>query len=493
MRKAKAFFAALMVLGLIFLLSQAGLVVKRLPAVLPGPDEGVPFAYFEGLGSTFKPRIPSFFTAKAGKAKTLIDGVQNLFSIFEEAEQLSVLFTLEGVRPHFTGIFRFKKEFAAKITPGATLGMGLSLSDDYPDERPFLLLKGPQPFFPVHVSVQRGLVLVGSTPEKLDVMKAALKSGKGGMEVSWDVERKWPNHLLLYDGGLLSHLTRATGYSFDPKGVLFTAGWKENPNGGLFQWKAAGLEALFPEAFFDLLRSESWDKKYWVPDPVIAAFGVNLPKVPLGLLEKAGGRFLKMGELAGFNFREMAHISEGPIMGLLGGGSKFLFFNLPGVLFQLPGRGEKGVAMVRAFWEKPWGLLLTAPEKVEETPAGGVASLPFPALCAASDTMIRAGIMDKAHLERGRGRKLWEAVPLLRGRGEAVFWAFLDGPALSEAFGLLQKAGDIAGKMGRSLGFDLEGDIPVFETLQSLGKISFVMETPGEGVIQWEKYTPREE
>lgn len=490
MRKLKTLFAAGLILGLLFLLSQAGLVVKRLPAVLPGPGEGIPFAYFEGVGSSFRGRIPPLLAEKAGTAKPLLEAAGELFSIFEEAEQLALLFTMEGIRPHFSGIFRFNKNFAAQIQPGAPLGTGLSLSGDGPDDRGFLQIKGPPPFFPMYLSPQRGLVLVGSAPEKVAAMVSALKSGKGGMEVTWDVERKWPNHLLLYDGGLLSHLAGTRGYSFDPRGLLLTAGWREDSTGGQFQWKAAGLEALLPEALASLLIPESWDKKYLAPEPLIGAFGVNFPRIPLGLLERAGGRLFKLGELAGFNLKELADISEGPIMGLLGGSSKFLFFNLPGVLFQMPGRGEKGMALVKAFWEKPWGLLMTAPEKVRDTLAGGVASLPFPALCAANDGMILAGIMDKVHLEEGKGRKIWEAVPLLRGRGEALFWAFLDGPALSEALGVLQKAGDIAGKMGRSLGFDLDGEIPALQALRSLGEISIVMQSPGEGVIQWKKFTP---
>ena len=122
--------------------------------------------------------------------------------------------------------------------------------------------------------------------------------------------------------------------------------------------------------------------------------------------------------------------------------------------------------------------------------SGGTTAIPFSILGAANQDLVLLGILDRDNLRSDRRKKLPDAVPLLKEKGTAVFWFHLDGARLGTALANLAKAGRVAERMGRNIDMDLKDILRASEELKGIGRISVVLPSLDEGILEWRR-TPQ--
>ena len=486
----RGFLAA--VIFLLGLVSALVLSVRKgpgLPPVIPAPGEGIPFLFFEGQGKSFDGmRQPLLSLGK--KAGGLGLSLDRLFPLLAGADEVAALFTAGAEGISFNGVLRFGE----KGSPNGEWRRAPEWAELHPAEEEgpnpvpgLFVLKGPPPLFPLYFAKAKDLVMIGSSPGKIRAMTATLEKGEGGMAISWGLERRWPNHFYLYDGGMVSRLLSKVLPGVRAGRLSLTGAWRFSERGGRLKWSAEGAEALFPGLPLDGLEPVKWDGGYLALDPFIASFGINLPYLSPAFIEERGLDLLGLKEAAGFRGREIAEISAGPVVGSLCGRGKLLIFPLPGVLFQLPGRGEAGEAFARSFWKKEWTSLVPEIEKTNGFTEGGAASIPFSIVCEANRHMLRMGIVDGDLLKYGEKKTIAGVVPLLKESGRSLFWAYADGPAVAGAMESLLQTDSIAGKAARGMGINLKTASRVWSELEKIGIFTVILPSLGEGTLEWEK------
>jgi hypothetical protein len=487
MRKAGTILGAFALMSMVIALMGSVPEGKRLPAAIPLPNEGIPFIFIEGQGNLFASIASSPLPDDAGKVGPLLRGLRSLIPLLGKTEEAAVLFSLERGGLLFDGLLRYEKTVSESITRGEfpeswDIPMIPELSGNVPG---LFILKGPSPLFPLYFCGRGDFILFGSSPEKIGAMAGALEKGNGGMAVAWEVEKRWPNHFLFFDGGLASHLASRNGIPVEPVGISVSGAWKENETGGRLKWKASGIESFFPGRFMPKILPAKWDDQFLALEPFIASFGINVPDIPPAVLEHTGASSWDFAGTIGLGENEMRALSAGPVMGSLCSSGKFLVFTLPGILFQFPGRGAAGEAFARSFWDQEWSSLVPAVEKIEGFHEGGTAAIPFSLFCAANADMLSLGIIDRDRLKPEKKLGITHFVPLLKEIHSAFFWAFIDGPALGEAIRSLARTGDIVAKIGRTTGINVKSVLRSSEALEKMGVLTLVMPSLNEGVLEW--------
>lgn len=485
-RKAIAFLGALALAAMLLTLARSVPEGQRLPAVIPAPDDGIPFLFLETRG---KSDAVASLPDDSQNMAPVLRGLRSLSPFLAKAEETAVLFSLDGGRLIIDGVLRFSGDESESMVRGVVpeaWSSPLKAAEVSGDISGLFELKGgPSPLFPLYFCGRNGVTLLGATPGRVKAMAAFLEKGTGGMSISWPVEKRWPNHFLFNDGGIVSHVASEEGIPVGPGGISVTAAWKRDRTGGRLKWEAEGFEALFSRSLPEKIAPVKWDDRFLAPEPFIASFGISLPRIPGAVFKKAGAGEWSIPETVGLGEKELDELSPGPVMASLGGTGKLFVFSLPGILFQLPGRGTAGTSFAASFWNREWSSLVPVVEKVEGFPEGGSASIPFSIVCAANSGMLRFGVIDGDNLKSDK--KIADFVPLVREEKRAVFWAFLDGPALAEAIRSLARTGKIVEKMGRGSGVNMKSVLRASETLEKTGILSVVMPSLEEGIIEWKK------
>ncbi|NLB84130.1 MAG: hypothetical protein GX791_07780 [Synergistaceae bacterium] len=490
MRKGLVFWGAflsgfaLLALALVFMGREPE--IRRLSAAIPAPPESAPSLYMEGEGKSLSFSLPPIPAEEKLEIRPFLKSLESLSPVLESAREAAVLVFRDerGLQLFFTA--KYSRDILKSLSDGKIPTLWKERSPYLTLEKqngPLFLLKGSFSPFPLTLSVDGGIVFIASSAENDLAMRSLLEKKSGGMKISWSVEDAWPNHFFLRDGGLASRLAVSEGLPVNPVQLEFTGAWREDEKGGKMKWSIAGLDTLLPSRILKMLRPVSWEDHFFVPDPFLAGFGGNIPE---GVARRIGTTELKgwAGKI-GIEDR-MEHLLSGPLMASLGGSSKLFVFSLPGLLLQLPDRGDEGMSFVSSFWNQEWGLLVPSVEPLEGFSRGGTASIPFSLLGAARPDMVWMGILDGESLRPDRLKKLTEYIPVLKDPAGALFWMYLDTPRFSAALQNIARVGKSVESFGRTVGMDLREMTDAAAELSRLGKVLAVVFTPGTGMIEWE-------
>ncbi|MDD2452476.1 MAG: hypothetical protein WC452_00690 [Aminobacteriaceae bacterium] len=492
MQKNRIFWTSLLgacvFLSLVFLISGREPESHGLGLAIPNPADNAPYIFFEGEGKFFTLPVPEKIPRELSRARPLIDGLRPVFSLFGKASETAVLVSWESSRLQVA---------ASLLYPGTAMKL-LSegvFPDDWKKAIPSLSMKktGDGIYevnyssrrLPLFLSVNNKMTFIASSPEMIASMVEVFEKGDGIVQTPWTIEKKWANHLRVHDSGLISRLASLKGYRTPGGKVGLTAAWTGERTKGRMKWKAEGIEGFFPRELREGFLPVKWDDRFLAFEPFIAGAGIHLP-------ESLSSEVLKMdtdNEIfpGRMKTEEMGTFLSGPVMGAISGTGKFLIFSLPGFYVQFPGRGEKGEQFVKYFWDQDWSLLVPDLEPVEGFSSGGTTAIPFSILGAANQDLVLLGILDRDNLRSDRRKKLPDAVPLLKEKGTAVFWFHLDGARLGTALANLAKAGRVAERMGRNIGMDLKDILRASEELKGIGRISVVLPSLDEGILEWRR------
>lgn len=459
-------FLVLVTLSVLVLFGIRGPEGRHPKSAIPRPKEGVPFLYVETADSaTLSSILQAAFALDRGGSFGR-ESLPLIRRILENSCEAAALITLEGRALQLQLSARSSRDALYPITENS--GRGESLS--------------PVAGSPAY-KVRGGIVLFATAAERIADMDRALDDPSLSFKSATELDRTAPNRLLLSDGGFISSTGSIEGLPTTKGALLLSAGWREESDGGIMEWKIHGLSSILPPSVLQSLERANWGTDISFPEPLVAALGVNFPTLP-------EGRFIRenydglLEPLAAYR-RWIDEIFPGPCVFSLSGRSKFLVFSLPGFLMELPGRGTKGMEFVDYLWNKEWKSLVPGVEKLEGFQSGGTAVIPFSILAAANSDTLRLGLIDREALKQERFHPIGHYAPGLANLDEAISWGYVDLEKFAVAMRTLSMTGRMAGKIGMNIKSGASSILTVTDLLEGLGTVALLMTGPGEGMLEW--------
>jgi hypothetical protein len=318
--------------------------------------------------------------------------------------------------------------------------------------------------------------------------RLARSGSEKGIDRKWGVEPRWGGHLVISDGGVIF----AVSTGFDDKSsrgnpIILEAAWRSDnkrryPDGlfsGESKWRLSGFENYIDRSFIGGLKKYDWSPaEFFIPDPLIASFGVNLPNPGKNAdrspeIIKAFARHLsKMG----LKPLDAQNVLTGPTVLSLGGRTQILWFELPGIILELQGRGNSGQKLVEHFWSETF--MGAAPKPVQGYTTGGTTDLPFTVLAAANDEKTVIGLASADAPRNG------EVTELLRTEKKALAWLFVDLPKLGASLAEMPSVNAILYE-DEDRPVDSESTAALQETFSRLGKLFVVWDSADAGRAAW--------
>lgn len=292
-------------------------------------------------------------------------------------------------------------------------------------------LEAPGTDGPVFYRTDGKYVTVAAGTADLNRMEEAKKERKSSLaDKKWQVEKGWPSHMEICDGGALTANAR------EKFPITIEAAWRtegaEGPMSpvGEARWALVGLSKPVQIWLSRSLKAKKWSTSdYFIPEPLLLSVGVNIPELK-GRHDSWIFPLSSFGDIAddiGLSEAQTREILAGQTVFSVGGQNKILWFSVPGFLAEFTGRDELMKELVAKFWE---GLFFGAdPAPVSGFDSGGVANLPFSVIGASRGNTALLGLTTKRSLDEGAetlGRYLDMNV-------EAVGWAIADLPRIGAA------------------------------------------------------------
>ncbi len=310
---------------------------------------------------------------------------------------------------------------------------------------------------PLWLRSHKGLLLLSSSREGLDLMLQAANDPSKRLELPWDDG----SHALLRDPGDLA-LMLGSG---DRSPLELRIDWQVKEEELRLAWHTQGLLKLFSPSDRETLSPFRWEGRFYRPEPVILKLGLKLSHLPI-----KGGSIERLGELLGFSLDELESFLEGPCLLTIGGRAEVFKVPLTGVLVQLPGRGGVAARAVEAIWEA-LGPMGANRASVEGFPVGGAISFPFTVVAAANDELALFGVSDVNSLGE------IEALTLEPG----ILWLEVDLPALAKTWSQAEELRDIVGAE-----IEPEEFADLRQWMERAGRLSLVLNSIEKGHLEWQ-------
>lgn len=288
---------------------------------------------------------------------------------------------------------------------------------------------------PLYLSTKDDCTYVTDSLTDMEKILGIRRGKESGIDHQWRIDAGHRAALLISDGGIAASYFSAA--RTPPAPLELEIGWTPAPErspdipptddipGGEAEWHLSGLEQVAGKSFLASCKPFDWSRTdFFIPDPPIAVIGFNLPApgkrlqaLPRPLSDVAA----QLGRMK-LKASDIQTLLSGPFALSLGGRTNVLWFELPGIVLDVPGRGDAGGRLVEKFWAELFSG--TAPKPVDGYAQGGMAEMPFSILAAANPDTAVLG------LTAPDAERSTEIAQILARRGNAVGWLFVDLPKL---------------------------------------------------------------
>jgi hypothetical protein len=332
---------------------------------------------------------------------------------------------------------------------------------------------------PVYIAVTDGMVFVTGSTEEIDRIMAVNDGSAQGIRKKWAVEPQWGGHVYLSDGGLIfERLNGDEAVSARGRSVEIEAAWvtSDDARVSAVKWELSGAENIVNRSFLGDLRPGEWSGiDMFIPDPLVMSFGVNLPN-PGRSMQNLPGPLRYVAEQMrkmGMRRSEIQAILTGRSVFSLGGRTKLLWFELPGVVIDLRGRGAASLKLIDKFWSELF--VGTSPKPLEGFSRGGMTNLPFTVLAAANDDETVVGLVPPDTEQN------FEVEDLLAASAPAAAWAYIDIPLLGSSLAELPALNSVMYEDGDEVPLDEESADNLKSIMSSLGRVFITLESAASG------------
>ena len=477
-------------------------------SALPAPDEDDPFAIVEAGQGEFPATLASILADSATVSPGGGSPVGALLPLFEDAEN-AVLVITERER----GLFMYG---AISFDIGAPNEAAPPLPQGWEDL--FLMpeivstdLEGVMELQALNVTSP---LYFSSAPEALYVTDSLydmvrIQSVRDG--VHKNIARicagdcDMGGHARISDGGILAGLASLPGARGVPAGtddetpardttkiVTLDLSWStyplegrrlsDNRPSGEAIWRVRGLDGIVSPVFLSSISTHDWSQDaLFIPDPLIASLGINLPAPGRNRRDLPQPLQFAAGYLEGMKLKaaDISQILTGPAALSLGGRTQVLWYELPGLVLDLPRRGESATRLIEAFWSNLFSSI--KPKPLENFPLGGATDFPFSLMAAGDEKRSVIGLTSPT-VDQNEHLK-----ELVAGEKEAIGWFYLDLPRLSSSITDMPYMSELLSQEeGTLLDDDPAGPSdPLHRAFRNLGTIFATWLTPDEGRAVW--------
>lgn len=322
---------------------------------------------------------------------------------------------------------------------------------------------------PIYVEAKDRHAWLSDNLSDMDAMRGARTRPARGMKPIWSVAPRYRGHILVSDGGMIM---ASDGNPGEP--LRLEAAWKAGLHRA--EWKISGLRRgsyKVPSAF-------NWAANMpVVPGNLLLSAGVNLPspgknraKYPLWAKQLAG-------PLSKFGLRdsEIAQALTGPVTVSLGGRTQILWYELPGVVLDVPGRGRLANRAIDLFWQRTF--MGIEPRPIEGFTRGGSTDLPFSVIAAANNERMIFALADRP------GGHNPEIENLLKRTKHAIGWLYADLPQIGASLTEMASVNTLLFSEDEENASDNATLAVLSDALAGMRRVFMVWKTPGGGSIEW--------
>ena len=447
---------------------------------IPPPEQGSPAIVVTALRGEFPLDFARFLTNSASPPGQIPPGAA-FIPIFNSAEAVALVAMERTQGPVIYGAFIPALEeydmLRLGVLPGEWGGNFDSPSMRKTDRlNLYRLLAGGAP---VYLLAEDELVYFSDSVADVNRIMDVRNGVASGIGNKWQQNPEAGGHAYFSDAGLIGAMTKENGTPPNPRESLeLEVAWATSADARAVyaNWQVSGMEHILPRAFVNDIRPHDWSKsETFIPDPLVLSFGINLPNpgrsmtnLPVSLKYFAD----QMMEI-GLRNTEAQAILTGPATFSIGGRTQFLWYNLPGIALDIPGRGDRGIRLIDRFWSEMF--VGAEPEPVAGFSSGGVTGLPFTILAAANEDRVLMGLIPPDSEQN------YEVRDLLWGVTSAAAWMYVDfemfGAALMEipALNAIMYHDDEEGALNEESAGNLN------KTLSALGRLFIKWDTATTG------------
>ena len=350
---AVAALVALLLLVVVVQVARSALSGSSLLATLPPPAEDAPLIVVEAAREEFPLQALKLFA----ESSTISVGgtpLGALLPVFAVAEQSALVVTERETGIAFYGVVQLDRREQKVLEAG-------KLPDKWVESlaAPELTRTEPKGSFeiramnlaaPLYMEVQDKRAYLADTLSDMEGIRKVRGGEFAGAKRKWSLERRWKGHMLLSDGGVLASMAGEEG---DTDPISLEIAWNSKEKEGEAQWKVNGLEKRVGRNLARNLKAHNWSTEQPVmPDPLLLSIGINLPNPGRNMANLPGWAksFAEQLTKLGLKDSEAASILTGPATLSLGGRTQILWFELPGVVLDVPGRGKLANKLLDLFW-----------------------------------------------------------------------------------------------------------------------------------------------
>jgi hypothetical protein len=482
-------------------------------ASLPRPEENSPLVMIRASDGEFPEGVFRLLSDSATIAPAGVSPISLIAPVMAGASDSAVVVTEREYGLAAYGAFMLRSDEMASLSSG-TLPPAWEQYFMRPevtsDDDGFLLISSLGASGPLYVEVSKKTAYVAdSKSDMLRIRDMRLRAGKAakeghteGISHKWRVEKSWKAHMLIDDGGVIGAIasggddiaSRSASISLEAAWQS-SAGAKENGDPAIeVKWQLWGLESYIDKDFISGLKKYDWrDKDFFIPAPLIASFGLNLPN--LGKIVKNGKNGQRLPAVLdialshlykmGLRQSEAINVLAGPTVVSLGGRTQILWFELPGVTVDMSGRGKAAYKLIEHFWTET--LMGASPKPVPGYSSGGSTDLPFSVMAAANDEKAVIGLTAPDMEMDSKVKRL------LDSEDAAVGWFYIDLPKLGASLSEMSSVNafmyeDDSDAWGKGEGEKTSeaGQTEAFkESLAKLGSVFVLLDSAAQGRAYW--------
>lgn len=496
-----AFLAAAVVLfrGIPLSLARHDDIAPRFLADLPEPGEDTRYAIIDARNGEFPLEIVRVFADGATVLPSGSSPVSAFLPILEEAEEAALVLTERENGLYMYGAFSLDDDeieaLGAMTTPQAwhahLTRPTLSPMDANANRYQIGALNMSSPLY-LELDREKHAAYLSDSLFDMERMREVRGGGMPGIAHQWTDYGDWGGHLCLSDGGLVAQIASANETEETSAApVKAEIRWRsaeplsrertlsESVLGGRAEWSVRGLDAAFGKTFLASLKPHNWSAHaLFLPEPLILSFGFNLPDPGKNTEDLPAPLRRVASQLTRMRLQptEVRNVLTGPFALSLGGRTQVLWFDLPGLVLDLPARGEAAGRLIDCFWAETF--LGATPVPIKGYAYGGAIDLPFTVMAGANGETTVIGLTTP-DAERNT-----EVAELLKDEPESLGWLFADLPKLGSAIAEMPTFNAI---LNDEEGLPMEEDatLSLRDSMTRLGRFFVSFESASSGHALW--------
>ncbi|MDR1915416.1 MAG: hypothetical protein LBQ58_02455 [Synergistaceae bacterium] len=455
-------------------------------ATLPYAEESAPLILLTTLRGEFPQYASRLFADSATISPGGASPVTALLPVFDSSDASALVVTERDNGLAMYGAFVLSGEelesFKSGNLPAGWRSCFVSPEMNLIDEDGLLQIRANNIVSPLYLEVYSEWVYIADSILDIDRIREVRSGTAEGMKKRWTVESEWGGRMFLSDGGVLSSMiSEDDEYSLERKATEIEIAWRtsDDQHAGEAEWRIFGAENIIGRTFLHGLKAYDWSSEdVFIPDPLIMSLGVNLPNPGRNLSAFPGSIKYLADQLRRLKLKgsEIQTILTGPATVSLGGRTQLLWFELPGIMLDIPGRGAATFRLIDKFWSE---LFVGAePKPVDGYTRGGMTDLPFTVLAAGNDEKAIIGLL-ASDVEQNT-----EVKQLLRRANNAVAWLYIDIPKLGVSLAEMPAINSILYEYEDGP-VDEESARMLKDIMNKLGKVFVMWESPESGRAVW--------